>query len=99
MSAQKDEMQRRTGNMQTLCRFQDCLFLCGWQARPRQEATRHHDGEVGDYEKLLKDLVNRVGDPDSKLIRTFLDKETIYNADDPLFDSMAEAKAVPTLDL
>jgi hypothetical protein len=55
--------------------------------------------KLAEYEKLLKDLVTRVGDSDSKLIRTSLDKETIYDGDDPLPDSMAEAKTVLTLDL
>ena len=30
--------------------------------------------KVADYEKLLKDLLNRVGDTDARLIRTSLEK-------------------------
>jgi len=75
-----------------------CFYADGKRDRVKKQFGTMTE-KLAEYEKLLKDLVTRVGDSDSKLIRTSLDKETTYDGDDPLLDSMVEAKPVLTLDL
>ncbi|KEF58719.1 uncharacterized protein A1O9_06645 [Exophiala aquamarina CBS 119918] len=53
--------------------------------------------KLADYEKLLKDLMSRVGDADASLIRASLEKETLDDPDEPSIDSRTDA-SVPIVD-
>lgn len=69
-----------------MCRHcQDFKIACYYADGKRDRVKKQFGSmteKVADYEKLLNDLAKRVEDADVKLIRSALEKETIYDADD-----------------
>ncbi|EXJ85613.1 hypothetical protein A1O1_05979 [Capronia coronata CBS 617.96] len=75
----------------------NCFYADGKRDRVKKQFGTMTE-KLADYEKLLRDLVTRVGDPDAKAIRAALEKETTYDLDDGVTDATAETGTLPTID-